>query len=143
MKAPRYSRGFIASGLVNILGVLGAFSQGIGSSLISEQYPQVFSPFGLFVIMLWGAAYISVARTYRAVPALCAVFALEKFTYVISWLYWIAISGSTLPDLFSRSPITASFFAIYGVNDLVFGLMFVAAWRESCNFTLRPAEPLA
>lgn len=120
---PVATRGFIAAGLANILGVL-IFSLGFTNTLLTSLSPVVFSTFGLFSIILWGLAYLAVARTYPHVPYLVVVFVIEKMVYVITWVQWLAQSGQTLPALFAQSPITAGFFALYGVIDLAFGLFF-------------------
>ena len=119
------SRGFIAAGLANILGIL-ICSMGFSNALLTSLSPMVFSIFGLLSVILWGLAYLTVARTYSQVPYLVVVFAVEKLVYVITWILWLTQSGQTLPGLFSQSPITAIFFALYGLNDLVFGLFFAA-----------------
>lgn len=116
---------FIAAGLANILGVL-ICSMGFTNTLLTSLSPVVFSGFGLLSIILWGLAYLASARTYMHVPYVVAVFAVEKLLYVITWIQWLAESGQTLPRLFSQSPVTALFFALYGINDLAFGLFFAA-----------------
>ena len=129
---PVSSRGFIAAGLANILGVL-IFSLGFTNTLLTTLSPVVFSTFGLISIILWGLAYLAVARAYPHVPYLVLVFVIEKLVYVITWVQWLAQSGQTLPGLFTQSPLTAAFFALYGLNDLAFGLFFaviaVKTWR--------------
>jgi hypothetical protein len=126
---PRITAGFLAAGGMNIGGVL-IFSLGLTNSYLSELYPAVFSTFGLICIALWGAAYIAVSKSYAAVPALVAVFAVEKAIYTASWFLWLAQHGGELPAIFARSPVTGVFYVIYGPNDLLFGVFFaVVAWR--------------
>ena len=122
--------GFVLAGVANIGGVL-LFSLGFSNARLGELSPLVLSPFGLLCIMLWGLAYLSVAGGYRHVPWLVAVFALEKFAYVYTWVDWMRQHAEQLPALFGESPLTAVFFVIYGPNDLLFGLFFatVAAAR--------------
>ena len=72
-------------------------------------------------------AYWAVASSYLAVPFLVAVFAIEKLIYVITWINWIKEHGEDLPSLFAQSPLTATFFSIYGLIDLGFGLFFTFA----------------
>jgi len=117
--------GFIAAGLVNILGIL-IFSRGFTNDTLSAVYPEVASKFGLVCIMLWGLAYLSVARHPERVPLLCLVFALEKTVYVVSWVMWWADHGSTWNILWQQDRPTALFYAIYGPNDFLFGVFF--AW---------------
>lgn len=58
-------------------------------------------------------------------PYLVLVFFVEKMIYTMTWAKWIIENGSTLPSLFSESPLTATFFSIYGPGDFVFGLFFL------------------
>lgn len=50
---------------------------------MAETDSVVASNFGLVMIIVWGIAYISVAKTYQDVKWLVGVFALEKFIYGI------------------------------------------------------------
>jgi hypothetical protein len=84
----------------------------------------VFSRFGLLSIILWGLAYLAVASVYVRAKWLLAVFAAEKCLYVATWLSWIRSHAGELPGLFSESPLTATFYLIYGPTDLLFGLFF-------------------
>ncbi|MBA3530765.1 MAG: hypothetical protein H0T73_02435 [Ardenticatenales bacterium] len=123
-------RGFQLAGLMNILGI-PFFSLGFTNRYLTELYPEVFSTFGLIVIILWGLAYIAVAQSYLQVRTLIAVFAIEKLVYVISWVFWLMAHGAELPTIMANSPITGMFYVIYGLNDLLFGLFFAwVAWRQ-------------
>lgn len=115
--------GFIAAGVANIVGVLTA-TVFFTNPLVAEQFPQVFSDFGMVAIMLWGLAYLAVANHYAKVPWLLAVFALEKAAYVVTWLLWFSGNGDGLGALYAQSFVTGLFYSVYGVNDLVFGLFF-------------------
>jgi len=115
--------GFRLAAATNIVGVL-VFSWGLTNERLTELSPIVFSRFGLISIMLWGMAYWAVASSYLAVPFLVAVFAIEKLIYVITWVIWIEEHGGELPSLFAEAPLTATFFSIYGLIDLAFGLFF-------------------
>jgi len=123
--APWIRHGFVAAGAVNILGVM-LFSKGLTNTYLSELDPQVFSSFGLKVILLWGLAYLAVAKTYRAAKWIVAVFALEKLLYFAAWMIWMSAHRADLPAIFEVSPLTGAFFAIYGPSDLFFALFF--AW---------------
>lgn len=132
--SPWIPLGFVLAGVANIGGVL-LFSLGFSNARLTELSPVVLSPFGLLCIVLWGLAYLSVARGYRRVPWLVAVFALEKLIYAYTWVDWMREHGAQLPGLFADSPLTAVFFVIYGPNDLLFGLFFAAVaamrlWRR-------------
>ncbi len=123
--SPWIRHGFVAAGAVNILGVM-LFSKGLTNTYLSELDPQVFSSFGLKVILLWGLAYLAVATTYRAAKWIVAVFVLEKLLYFAAWVIWMSAHRAQLPGIFETSPLTGTFFAIYGPNDLFFALFF--AW---------------
>ena len=69
------TRGFVAAGLVNVLGVL-LVSRGLTGDAVGELYPEVFSRFGLVGIILWGLAYLAAAPRPTGVPALALVFAI-------------------------------------------------------------------
>jgi hypothetical protein len=122
---PSITLGFQAAGLVNVAGVL-LFSLGFTNASLVAWSPVVFSRFGLVCIVLWGLAYLAVARSYTQVPLLVLVFALEKLVYTATWVDWMRRFGSEWPRLWSESPLTAVFYAIYGPNDLLFGIFF--AW---------------
>jgi hypothetical protein len=125
------SLGFQAAAFVNVAGIL-LFSLAFTNQALISHSPVVFSRFGLVCIVLWGLAYLAVARTYAHVPALVAVFALEKLAYVATWVDWMSRFGAEWPRLWSESPLTAVFYASYGPNDLAFGLFFAwVAWTTS------------
>ncbi len=118
------TKGFWLAGAFNVIGVL-VFSKIFTNDLLSSLDPVVFSWLGLVAIMLWGFAYCSVARSYQFVPYLLLVFFVEKMIYTMTWVKWLTKNGSTLPSLFSESPLTATFYSIYGAGDFVFGLFFL------------------
>lgn len=132
--------GFIAGGLANIGGVMLA-TLAFTNPLVAQQYPAVFSDFGMFAIILWGLAYIAVSGSYAAVPWLVAVFALEKAAYVITWLLWMSAHGGTLGSLYGQSFVTGLFYTVYGVNDFAFGVFFAwVFWRTKspASFAVTP-----
>ncbi|MGH9197229.1 MAG: hypothetical protein ACRD1T_16010 [Acidimicrobiia bacterium] len=118
------TKGFWLAGAYNIVGVL-VFSKLFTNTLLSSLDPAVFSWLGLVAVILWGFAYCSVASSYQAVPYLLLVFFVEKMIYTATWLLWLARNGSTLPALFSESPLTATYYSIYGAGDFLFGLFFL------------------
>lgn len=120
--------GFIAAGLTNIAGIL-LFTRGLTCANFFAQYPEVFGFFGCIGVILWGLAYLSVQVTWTAAPQLMLLFAAEKAVYVVTWLYWLADRGSRLPALFQADPLTAMFYASYGVIDLAFMAFFLRAFR--------------
>lgn len=115
---------FWLAGAYNVFGVL-LFSKFFTNSLLSALDPAVFSWLGLVAVMLWGLAYCSVARSYPYVPHLLLVFFVEKMIYTATWLLWLIRNGSTLPALFAESPLTATYYSIYGAGDFIFGLFFI------------------
>lgn len=124
------SRLYIASGVVNISGVL-LFSKLFTNSLLGELYPEVFSVFGLVVIIVWGLAYIAVASHWNKLRSLAAVFAVEKAIYFFSWIIWMRQHSADLSGLLDQSLLTGTFFAIYGLNDFLFMLVFITAVIKS------------
>lgn len=127
---------FWLAGAYNIFGVL-VFSKFFTNSLLSSLDPAVFSWLGLVAVMLWGLAYCSVATSYHSVPYLLLVFFIEKMIYTVTWLRWLIRNGSTLPALFSESPLTATYYSIYGAGDLIFGLFFL--WLVTKGLKRTPA----
>ena len=115
---------FWVAGAFNVIGVL-VFSKFFTNSLLSSLDPAVFSWLGLVAVMLWGFANWSVARSYPFVPYLLLVFFVEKMIYTLTWVRWLIKNGHTLPSLFSESPLTATFYSIYGAGDFAFGLFFL------------------
>jgi len=118
------TKGFWIAGAFNIVGVL-IFSKCFTNALLSSIDPMVFSWFGLVGIILWGLAYCSVARCYSFVPYLILVFFVEKMVYSIIWMMWLFKHGDMLPSIFTESPLTATFYSIYGAGDFMFGLFFL------------------
>lgn len=133
MERTKWAAGFWAAGAFNVLGVL-AFSRAGTNTYLSELYPDVFSGFGLLCVVLWGCAYVAAGGRRLPNPALSVVFAVEKAVYVGTWVVWLARHGRSLPGVWDRDPLTATFYAIYGAGDLAFGLFFLFAARRA----LRP-----
>jgi hypothetical protein len=126
MTKPEFIRfGFIAGFLANLGGVLLA-TESFTSPVVARYFPGVFSDFGMWIIILWGLAYLAVSRHYAAVPWVVAVFALEKAGYVVSWCWWMQQNSEVLRSVFQDSLLAGMFYAVYGANDFAFGLFF--AW---------------
>ena len=119
--------GFIIAGLVNVLGI-PAFSKLFTNDYLMQVDPKTFSEVNLFTIILWGLAYISVARHYEKIPAISAVFAIEKFFYTGVWIYWLWNNAGDLPDIYNKDWITGFFYSVYGLNDFLFGVFFLYAF---------------
>ena len=126
--------GFLAAAAVNIVGMLAA-SKLFTNPLLAANDPAVFSWLGQVAVVLWGFAYLAVARHYHRVPFLVLVFFFEKIVYVAAWLTWLSNNRQTLPQIAATSPMTARFFTAYGVGDaffgLFFGVMFISALKDS------------
>jgi hypothetical protein len=119
--------GFIAAGLTNVVGGL-IFSKFFSNDFLSSLQPDVLSNFGVIGIILWGLAYIAVAKDFGAVKWLVAVFAMEKFAYAIVWAKWI--TANDFSQVLEQDILTGIFYSIYGPSDFTFGVFFaVVAWR--------------
>ena len=115
--------GLIASGLMNITGVL-VFSRAFTNSAINSADPVVMSNFGLVMIVVWGLAYLGASSITSSIKWLAAAFAVEKLVYVVMWLTWH--SQNNLTQLYAQDFFAGVFYSIYGLNDFVFMLFF--AW---------------
>ena len=115
--------GFLAAAAVNILGML-AVSKLFTNPLLAANDPAVFSWLGQIAVVLWGFAYLAVAHCYHRIPFLLFVFFIEKMVYVAAWFIWLSNKGQTLPQIATKSPVTAGFFTAYGASDALFGLFF-------------------
>lgn len=108
---------FILAGLYNLAGILVPNRFFTDQSMASID-PVVFSWLGQVGIILWGLAYLSVSRRFFKAPQLVAVFAIEKAVYVVAWLTWLT------QHQLSEAGNLQAFFAIYGLGDLIFGILF-------------------
>jgi len=126
--------GFITAGAVNVLGI-PVFCKFFTNDYLTQVDPKTFSNISLFTIILWGLAYIAVARHYEKVPAISAVFAIEKFFYTGVWFYWLWNNFGDLSGIYDRDWITGFFYSIYGLNDLLFGVFFLYAFTVARKLT--------
>ena len=126
--------GFLAAAAYNIVGML-TVSKLFTNPLLADNDPAVYSWLGQIAVVLWGCAYLAVARSYQHVPILLLVFFVEKMVYLTAWLMWLANKGHMLPQIETMSPITAGFFMTYGAGDglfgLFFGMMYIMALKQS------------
>ena len=132
----------VLGGLVNIIGVL-VVTRGLTDPLLGEVYPQVLSRTGQIGILLWGGAYITVARNVVHVPWLLAVFALEKLFYVGTWAAWAMFAQTDLTTLFEQDLLVGLFMAAYGANDLFFAIVFGLAFMICRGYAAEAAEAAA
>lgn len=126
----RMKQGFWLAGFVNIFGIV-LFSKGFSNETIAQVDPIVMGNFGLLMIMLWGAAYLSIAQHWQKLPLMCLVFALEKGIYFVVWVNWILSSGDSLPAIYEQDIFAGVFYTIYGLNDAVFMLFFLIAYWQA------------
>lgn len=115
------TQGFFISGLMNMSVLI--FSRFFTNSVISEFDPVVMSNFGLLMILVWGLAYISVAKNYSKVKWLIAVFAIEKFIYGCIWIHWML--NNTVSNVYEKDIMAGMFYSIYGLNDWIFFVFFL------------------
>jgi hypothetical protein len=114
------TKGFIIAGLMNSTVLI--FSRFFTNETISEFDTAVMSKFGLLMILVWGLAYIAVAKQFENVKWLVGVFAVEKFIYGCRWIDWIA--NNTLSSVFEKDKMAGLFYASYGINDWLFFIFF-------------------
>lgn len=120
MKNSDLSKGFILSGLMNASVLI--FSKFFTNTTIVEFDPVVMSNFGLLMILVWGLAYVSIAKTYHTVKWLIGVFAIEKFIYGCIWINWLL--KNNISDVYEKDLLAGIFYSTYGINDWIFFLFF-------------------
>jgi hypothetical protein len=74
---PIITMGFLLAGAWNVLGML-SFSKFFTNRLLASFDLAVFSWLGQIAVVLWGLAYLSIAKAYPYVPWLLVVFFVEK-----------------------------------------------------------------
>lgn len=119
--------GFLAAGLANVLGI-PVFSKLFTNTYLMKVDHDTFSWVSLIAIMLWGLAYLSVSGQVARVPGIAAVFAIEKFFYTAVWAIWIWKHHAALPDIYSKDVLTGFFYSVYGINDFLFGVVFLCSF---------------
>ena len=121
VKNETITKGFIISGLMNTSVLI--FSRFFTNPTIPEVDPNVMSNFGLLMILMWGLAYISVAKNYHNVKWLVGIFAVEKFIYALVWTNWIL--NNHISEVYEKDLMAGMFYSIYGINDWVFFVFFL------------------
>ena len=121
MKDSLIKKGFILAGIVNILGVL-VFTKFFTSSAITDADSNIMSPFGLYMIMIWGLAFLAMSNYYHKAKWVVAVFCIEKISYVFCWGIWVL--DHDLAILFDKDLFAGMFYSLYGPNDLIFFIFF-------------------
>lgn len=130
IKSETITKGFVIAGLFNMTVLI--FSRFFTNPVIPESDPVVMSNFGLLMIVVWGLAYISVAKNYQSVKWLIAVFAVEKLIYGFIWIKWML--NNNLLDVFAKDKMAGIFYAIYGVNDWIFFIFFLLVFIRLIKF---------
>ena len=121
IKDTTITKGFIISGLMNISVLI--FSRLFTNSTIPEFDQQVLSNFGLLMIVIWGMAYIAVAKNFYQVKWLVGIFAIEKFIYGYVWINWLA--KNDISAVFKKDKMAGMFYASFGINDWLFFVFFL------------------
>ncbi|MDO6439097.1 hypothetical protein Q4534_16875 [Cyclobacterium sp. 1_MG-2023] len=122
-------KGFILSGLMNLTVLV--FSRFFSNSTIPEYDPMVMSNFGLLMIVIWGLAYISVAKNYEKVKWIVGVFAIEKSIYGYIWINWML--NNNVSEVYEKDTMAGLFYSIYGLNDLLFCAFFLLVFIKIIN----------
>ncbi len=121
IKNATITKGFIIAGLMNATVLI--FSRLFTNPTIPEFDPNVMSNFGLLMILIWGLAYISVAKNYQKVKWLVGIFAVEKFIYGFVWTNWML--NNSISGVYEKDIMAGMFYSIYGINDWVFFVFFI------------------
>tara|TARA_R110002049_G_scaffold229592_1_gene401694 strand:+ start:68 stop:478 length:411 start_codon:yes stop_codon:yes gene_type:complete len=121
IKNKTITQGFIVSGLMNLSVLI--FSRLFTNAIIPEFDPVVMSNFGLLMIVVWGLAYMSIAKNYQKVKWLVGVFVIEKFIYGYVWIKWML--ENNISDVYEEDLMAGLFYSIYGINDWIFCLFFL------------------
>lgn len=124
IKKTTITKGFIIAGLMNATVLI--FSKLFTNSTIPEFDPEVMSNFGLLMILIWGLAYMSVAKEYYQVRWLVGIFVIEKFIYGFIWTNWII--NNNVYDVYKKDVLAGLFYSIYGINDWVFFIFFLSVF---------------
>jgi hypothetical protein len=126
LKDSTITKGFIIAGLMNTSVLV--FSRLFTNPTIPEFDPDVLSNFGLVMILIWGLAYLSVAKNYAKVKWLIGVFAVEKLIYGIVWANWML--NNSVSDVFEKDTMAGLFYSIYGINDWIFSIFFLLVFIQ-------------
>jgi len=126
LKDKTITKGFIVAGFLNASVLI--FSRFFTNDTILEFDPEVMSNFGLLMILLWGFAYISVAKKYEHVKWLVAVFTIEKLIYGYIWTNWIL--NNNISAVFEKDTMAGIFYAVYGLNDWIFFVFFLLVFIQ-------------
>ena len=127
IKNSTITKGFIISGLMNASVLIS--SRLFTNPVIPEFDQNVMSNFGLLMILIWGIAYIAVAKNFYQVKWLVGDFAIEKFIYGYVWINWLL--KNNLSDVYAKDSMAGTFYASYGINDWIFCVFFLFVFVRS------------
>jgi hypothetical protein len=120
IKDSTITKGFIIAGLMNMSALI--FSRFFTNATIPEFDSVVMSNFGLLMIVIWGLAYVSIAKNFHYVKWLVGVFAIEKFIYGYVWITWLI--NNNIKDVYEKDLMAGMFYSMYGINDWIFFVFF-------------------
>ncbi|WP_372919811.1 hypothetical protein [Salegentibacter sp.] len=131
IKNKTITQGFIIAGLMNLSVLI--LSRFFTNSTIPEFDPDVMSNFGLLMIVLWGLAYMSIAKNYYKVKWLVGIFVAEKFIYGYVWVKWIL--NNNISDVYKKDTMAGIFYSLYGINDWIFFVFFLLVFIKIFKMT--------
>ena len=122
----RWNNFFILALLYNLsLLIVNRF---FTNNRLSEVYPEVFSKFGQMIIILFGFIFYFSFISCRT-RELFILFAIEKFLYFLSGVYWMMYRSHSVK--FNSSPIEWLFMRVYWIGDLMFGVGFFIYFNQN------------
>src|SRR3970282_959146 len=130
------TQGFIIAGLMNLTVLI--FSRFFTNPTIPEFDPVVMSNFGLLMIVLWGLAYMSIAKNFRDVKWLLGGFFVEKIIYGYVWINWIL--NNNISDVYKKDTMAGIFYSIYGINDWIFFVFFLLVFIKIFKMPSSPSN---
>ena len=98
------------------------FNKFFTSNRIAEIYPEVFSNFGQVIVIMFGFIYYFAFISCRT-KELFLIFAIEKFIYFGTGVYWMIYKSHSLK--FGKNPLEWVFMRIYWIGDAIFGALFL------------------
>lgn len=124
IKDSTITKGFVLAATTNASVLI--FSRFFTSPVIPAADPVVMSNFGMLMILVWGLAYLSVAKDYYKVKLLIAVFAVEKIIYGCVWVNWLL--NKSVSAVYEKDKMAGIFFSVYGAMDWLFFLFFTCVF---------------
>lgn len=111
---------------IYLLALLYNFSlllinRGFSDDSLTKIYPEVFSFFGQFMILIWGLVFY--VSQFCINKWLLFIFFIEKLTYTITGIYWMINRSHQLK--FNDNPIEYLFMRVYWLGDFTFAIYFL------------------